>query len=252
MLEVVRSGGVWQIQKTGTADLTAVGHDYPRLSSELPQADCAAGSAAVGQQVSVAGGSVLDLQMPGMDGVETALQIGRIGGARGRTVPIPSPSSRTTCVPRPSAPSSWGRCTSSASATSTGPQTWTDPHLPSSGRSGACPAPPVEDLLDLATLDAGQPLSMKFGCHDLAELTLEILELLEPIARSTELRAECVAALDVHCDRERVQQVLANLIGNAIEFPCGAAGGSIDVDRLSGERRGGRVGARTPASAPAR
>jgi signal transduction histidine kinase len=87
----------------------------------------------------------------------------------------------------------------------------------------------VEDLLDLATLDAGQPLSMKFGRHDLSLLALEIMELLEPVARSTELtlRAEFVAGLYVHCDPQRVQQVLANLIGNAIKF--NRSHGSIDV-----------------------
>jgi signal transduction histidine kinase len=78
----------------------------------------------------------------------------------------------------------------------------------------------VENLLDLTTLDEGRPLSMNLGRHDLADLALEITELLEPLARSNDLTlsVELTAGTYVSCDRERVQQVLANLISNAIKF----------------------------------
>jgi len=96
----------------------------------------------------------------------------------------------------------------------------------------------VGDLLDLATLDAGNPLAMNVGQHDLAELTLEISELLEPIAQSNQvtLKTELSAATYVLCDRDRVQQVLANLIGNAIKFT--RSRGAIDV---GASRRDGEV-----------
>jgi signal transduction histidine kinase len=78
----------------------------------------------------------------------------------------------------------------------------------------------VGNLLDLTTLDGGRPLSMDLGRHDLADLALEITELLEPLALSNDLTlsAELTPGTYVLCDRERVQQVLANLVGNAIKF----------------------------------
>ncbi len=51
------------------------------------------------------------------------------------------------------------------------------------------------------------------------------LTLLDPLAsrRSVSLRLEGEARLSVSCDRERILQVLMNLVGNAIEFsPTGA------------------------------
>ncbi len=78
----------------------------------------------------------------------------------------------------------------------------------------------VGDLLDLATLDAGKPLAMNVAEHDLADLVLEISELLEPLAQSNQvtLKTDLSVATYVLCDRNRVQQVLSNLIGNAIKF----------------------------------
>ena len=87
----------------------------------------------------------------------------------------------------------------------------------------------VGDLLDLATLDAGKPLAMNVGQHDLAEMVLEVTELLEPLAQSNQvtLKTGLSAATYVLCDRDRVQQVLSNLIGNAIKFT--RSRGAIDV-----------------------
>jgi two-component system sensor histidine kinase/response regulator len=240
---------------------------------------------------------LLDLQMPGMDGIETAVEIGRIGDARGRTVPIifltatDSPiahilrayaTGAADFMQKPLEPDivrakvqvfvglfrtqqrllaeieerrrvqdalgARDRLlaivshdlrnplnaillgTTQIQRAARGPHS-VDIDRPARAivRAVSRMSRLVEDLLDLATLDAGQPLSMRLGRHDLAQLALEIMEVLEPIARSTELtlRAEFVAGLYVRCDPQRVQQVLANLIGNAIKFNRNH--GSIDV-----------------------
>jgi signal transduction histidine kinase len=78
----------------------------------------------------------------------------------------------------------------------------------------------VGNLQDLTSLHEGRPLSIELGRHDLAELAQEITELLEPLAQSNQLGLllEPTVPTYVRCDRDRVQQVLANLIGNAIKF----------------------------------
>ena len=87
----------------------------------------------------------------------------------------------------------------------------------------------VEDLLDLARLGAGQTLSVNLERTDLAPLAAETVEMLEPVANAKGLllENEVVQETLVHCDRERVEQILSNLIGNAIKFT--GAGGSISV-----------------------
>ncbi len=223
---------------------------------------------------------LLDLQMPVMDGIETARAIHGLGDARGRTVPVifltatdaPAPrmlsayaSGAVDFIQKPCEPDvlrskvqvfvalfrtqrrllaeierrrilqdaldARDRMLAIVSHDLRNPlnsivlgaaQIRTDPDLAhrSVVRAAQRMSRLVEDLLDLATLDAGKPLSMRFGCHDLAELARESIEVQQPLARSKELalRAELAAGLRVHCDPERVQQVLANLIGNAVKF----------------------------------
>lgn len=86
----------------------------------------------------------------------------------------------------------------------------------------------VHDLVDLGAIEGGK-LTLSFRRHGAGELVRGALSLLEPLAskRSVSLHLEGDPAvhdgLAVRCDRERVQQVLINLIGNAIEFsPAGA------------------------------
>jgi len=78
----------------------------------------------------------------------------------------------------------------------------------------------IHHLLDAARLDAGQALAIERQPAVLETLVDETLELLEPQAAQKALRLErhLEAGLEVECDRERILQVLANLLGNAVKF----------------------------------
>ncbi len=77
----------------------------------------------------------------------------------------------------------------------------------------------VNDLLDLAKIEAG-----RFELHrqdaPVEEIVEEALALLRPLAeaRRITLEAEVPPVVRVNADRERVFQVLSNLVGNAIKF----------------------------------
>lgn len=88
----------------------------------------------------------------------------------------------------------------------------------------------VGDLLDFAAIDAGT-LRIEPAVVAVAALLSEVQEQHGAIvtARGVHLTIEAAdAALAVRCDRERVLQVLANLIGNAAKHT--AAGGAIHVE----------------------
>lgn len=78
----------------------------------------------------------------------------------------------------------------------------------------------VDDLLDASSIDAGR-LSIDPHEHALSDLIKEALELLEPHAQDKAIELACAGipeGLWVHCDRQRVLQVFANVIGNAVKF----------------------------------
>jgi signal transduction histidine kinase len=84
----------------------------------------------------------------------------------------------------------------------------------------------VDDLLDSATIQAGQ-LRLRFEATDFTELAHEVIASIEPLARTQFLELE----VDIQCqelidlDRQRVGQVLTNLLANAIKFT--APGGRV-------------------------
>jgi signal transduction histidine kinase len=249
---------------------------------------------------------LLDLHMPGMDGVETALALQRLAGASGRVVPVIFVTATDATLPRVrSAYSSGGvdfiskpldpfilrskvavfadlyrarqrllveidqrkrlqdalrarddllaivahdlrnplhsvlvGSTHIEHAAQTGE--WDHAHKAAAAITRAVDRMTrlVDNLLDLATLDSGRPLSMDLQRHDLGDLVREITEVLEPLAQAGHLTLTADvedggAGSHVLCDRDRVQQVLANLIGNAIKFT--KTGGSIAV---TASRRG--------------
>ena len=95
----------------------------------------------------------------------------------------------------------------------------------------------VEDLLDVASIDAGR-LAVEMADEDLARILEDVIELLRPIARDKgiELRGDLGHELfRVRCDRDRVVQVLYNLVGNALKFTPRAGEVSVSAER-SGPR----------------
>jgi len=87
----------------------------------------------------------------------------------------------------------------------------------------------IEDLLDFASIEAGR-LAIKCEPQDAGALVREALASIENLARDKQLRftAEIEPQLRaVCCDRERIHQVLTNLIGNAAKVT--PDGGEISV-----------------------
>lgn len=77
----------------------------------------------------------------------------------------------------------------------------------------------VNDLLLLARMDTGQVALMRQR-HDLADLSLEALERLSPLAASQQVRLEAgdLPETPVLGDRQYLIQMLTNLIENAIKY----------------------------------
>lgn len=78
----------------------------------------------------------------------------------------------------------------------------------------------IEDLLDAAKMETGQ-FRMAFGLHEVGPIVLEAIENAQ--AQAIENRIKVVpqisaAADSAYCDRDRVLQVLNNLLNNAIKF----------------------------------
>lgn len=87
----------------------------------------------------------------------------------------------------------------------------------------------ISDLLDVASIDAGR-LSVSAEPQPIGVLLGDVIEMLQPLAADKSIHIELgdtPESLDVIADKERVIQVLSNLIGNAIKFT--SEGGSITV-----------------------
>lgn len=94
----------------------------------------------------------------------------------------------------------------------------------------------ISDLLDHTKLEAGKLVLEPTDC-DLAKVTRELIEQFRPIA--LEKNIKITATLDdygktIKCDQGRVEQVISNIVGNALKFTPN--GGQIHITmRYQGE-----------------
>src|SRR5690606_22703716 len=91
---------------------------------------------------------------------------------------------------------------------------------------------------DFTKLSAGR-LVLGQQPENVQQLVDDALAIIEPLAKAKQLRIErelSAGALSVQCDRERIQQVLANILANAVKVTN--SGGSV---RLLAEREGSCV-----------
>jgi PAS domain S-box-containing protein len=78
----------------------------------------------------------------------------------------------------------------------------------------------VDDLVDVTRIDAGSLRLSRAGC-DAGVLVQDALAAVQPLARQKRLALDAHPpgrGVLVHCDRHRVLQVFANVLGNAVKF----------------------------------
>jgi PAS domain S-box-containing protein len=96
----------------------------------------------------------------------------------------------------------------------------------------------IQDLMDVTRIEAGR-LRLDFAPERLSQVLHGALDVLAPLAaeRSLTLEAHVDDGLPpVEVDAQRIQQVMSNLVGNAIKFT--PPGGRV---RVHAERRGGEI-----------
>jgi PAS domain S-box-containing protein len=110
-------------------------------------------------------------------------------------------------------------------------------HLEIVRRSATRMAHMIDDLLDMATIEA-RGLTLELASQDADHLVASVVETHEVMANEKGLKiiAECDVPEPIACDRDRVEQVFGNLIGNAIKY-CRPG----DVIFVRGERKDGEA-----------
>jgi two-component system, OmpR family, phosphate regulon sensor histidine kinase PhoR len=87
----------------------------------------------------------------------------------------------------------------------------------------------TEDLLTLSRIEQKR-LTLNFEPHSVARLIAGVVDLMRPIAEKNAVALEAppgAEGLEVWCDREAVDQILSNLLDNAVKYT--PAGGSVAV-----------------------
>ncbi|MEO7295406.1 MAG: ATP-binding protein [Candidatus Limnocylindria bacterium] len=94
----------------------------------------------------------------------------------------------------------------------------------------------VDDLLDVSRIDRRGGVSIETVDFDLAEQVREAVTRVQRENRERDMALTAPEALGIHADRDRIDQVLSNLLENAVKYS--PDGGPITV---MVERRGGEV-----------
>jgi len=97
----------------------------------------------------------------------------------------------------------------------------------------------VNDVLDLSRIEAGE-FSVKMESLELGPLLDEALRLIQPLAKSNEIKIECLAPkenhLRVQVDHTRIVQVLINLLSNAIKYNREHGSVTISQEKIQEDR----------------
>jgi len=94
----------------------------------------------------------------------------------------------------------------------------------------------IGDLLDMERLSAGK-FNLLVNQHDVKPIVMHAVKALEPQVRSKRLTTEVQlpdTALMAPCDRDRVSQLLSNLLGNAIKFTPPEGVITVSAKKISG------------------
>lgn len=92
----------------------------------------------------------------------------------------------------------------------------------------------VEDLLDAARMEAGR-LSLELRPCDVREIVAEVIDQQRPAAPAHRIEVSLPAdPVPVRCDSIRLEQVLGNLVGNAIKYSPGGGRVQVDVSSAAG------------------
>jgi signal transduction histidine kinase len=93
----------------------------------------------------------------------------------------------------------------------------------------------INDVLDISKIEAGQ-LTVHCAPFDLSSSTERVLALVRPLADKKGLALRVVASssvVTVESDRRRVDQILLNLLNNAVKFTdCGEIALSVELTEL--------------------
>ncbi|MBW3632724.1 MAG: PAS domain S-box protein [Chloroflexi bacterium] len=94
-----------------------------------------------------------------------------------------------------------------------------EPRLAAIASSAARASGLIDDLMDTARLQAGQPLELRQTSMDLVSMVLTCAEEAQRIGSSHTVRVAADAAvLGVHADRSRIERVIRNMLDKAIKY----------------------------------
>jgi signal transduction histidine kinase len=96
----------------------------------------------------------------------------------------------------------------------------------------------ISDLLDVARMEAGG-LPLQGDIHEISKIAVTAIDAVRPIAQAKGVRIELRSGeqLSSWVDPHRLQQILANLIGNAIKFSPPGSTISLKIARAGAEVR---------------